>query len=123
MKTGLVSPSYHNTFDSEYATVTKSFGKYVPKLEWQVKCRFKQDPMMPLLTIGRINDAKNNMNKTPQENNAMTEGGENELQTNIPLDQNQQGDTREDMIDNRYSIRRSNRSDTKSDTKRKSPQN
>jgi 3-hydroxymyristoyl/3-hydroxydecanoyl-(acyl carrier protein) dehydratase len=57
MKTGLVSPSYHNTYDDEYATVTKPFGKYVPKSEWQVKCAFKQDPLMPLLTMGQVTDA------------------------------------------------------------------
>jgi hypothetical protein len=88
MKTGWVSPSYRNTYDDKYATVTKAFGKYVLKSEWQVKCGFKQDPTMPLLTIDRVKEVDINVNnQIPEvETNDLTIDTTNELTIDTPLD-------------------------------------
>jgi hypothetical protein len=44
LRTGLVSPSFHNAYDDKFVTVSSPFGKYVPKSQWQIKCGFQEDP-------------------------------------------------------------------------------
>jgi hypothetical protein len=47
LRTGLVSPSFHNKYDDSFATVADSFGKYIPKSNWQIKCGFKLIQRIP----------------------------------------------------------------------------
>jgi hypothetical protein len=76
-----VSPSFHNKYDDLFVTVTESFGKYIPKSNWQSTCGFRVDPTDPLLLLrpnvpegvigkegddNRINVNDNNYNYEPQ---------------------------------------------------------
>jgi GAG-pre-integrase domain len=40
LQTGLVSPVFHAKYDDRFQTVGDSYGKYVTKSQWQVKCGF-----------------------------------------------------------------------------------
>jgi hypothetical protein len=51
LRTGLVSPSFHNKYDDLLVTVTDSFGKYIPKSKWQIKCGFREEVTDPLLLL------------------------------------------------------------------------
>jgi hypothetical protein len=51
LRTGLVSPIFHNAFDDAFVTVSSSFAKYLPKSNWQVKCGFQEDPNLMNLTM------------------------------------------------------------------------
>jgi Reverse transcriptase (RNA-dependent DNA polymerase) len=42
LTTGLVSAVFHAKFDETFATVSNSYGQYVPKSQWQVKCGFRK---------------------------------------------------------------------------------
>jgi hypothetical protein len=42
LHTGLVSPVVHAKFDDHFSTVVDSYGKYITKSQWQVKCGFVQ---------------------------------------------------------------------------------
>jgi hypothetical protein len=47
---------------------SKQYHTHVPKLEWQIKCGFKPDPFLPLLTIETINPtshAPSSLNPSP----------------------------------------------------------
>jgi hypothetical protein len=47
LQTGLVSPVFHAKYDDRFHSVVDSYGKYVTKSQWQVKCGFtKGDPRM-----------------------------------------------------------------------------
>jgi hypothetical protein len=51
LRTRLVSPSFHKNYDDLFATVTESFGKYIPKSNWQSKYGFRVDSTDPLLLL------------------------------------------------------------------------
>jgi hypothetical protein len=51
LKTGLVSPSFHNKYDDLFVTINDSFGKYIPKSNWQIKWGFRNEPTDPLLLL------------------------------------------------------------------------
>jgi hypothetical protein len=46
LTTGLVSPAFHAKYDDGFTTVAQSYGGYVPKSQWQVKCGFIEDNTM-----------------------------------------------------------------------------
>jgi hypothetical protein len=56
LRTGLVSSSFYNAYDDKFVTVSSSFGKYIPKSQWQIKCGFHEDPNLMNLTMQPISN-------------------------------------------------------------------
>jgi hypothetical protein len=44
MTTGLVSPTFHAKYDDGFETVAQTYGRYLPKSQWQIRCGFKDEP-------------------------------------------------------------------------------
>jgi hypothetical protein len=42
MQTALVSPCFHAKYDDQFTMVLDPCGKYIPRLQWQVKCGFSK---------------------------------------------------------------------------------
>jgi hypothetical protein len=51
LRTGLVSPSFHNKYYDSFVTVADSSRKYIPKSNWQSKYGFRVDLTDPLLLL------------------------------------------------------------------------
>jgi hypothetical protein len=52
LTTGLVSPMFHAKYDDTFETVSQSYGRYVRKSQWQVKCGFvKEGSVLPINSV------------------------------------------------------------------------
>jgi Reverse transcriptase (RNA-dependent DNA polymerase)/GAG-pre-integrase domain len=47
LSTACESPAFHTKYDETFTTVSKSFGSYVPRSLWQIKCGLQEEPDHP----------------------------------------------------------------------------
>jgi hypothetical protein len=74
LRTGLVSPSFHNAYDDKFVTVSSPFGKLVPKSQWQVKCVFHEDPNLMNLTMQPISNQQSAPSVSSRSHDISTSG-------------------------------------------------
>jgi hypothetical protein len=68
LRTGLISPSFHNAYDDKFVTVSSAFDKYIPKSQWQVKCGFHEYPNLMNLTMQPISNQQITPTESSQSN-------------------------------------------------------
>jgi hypothetical protein len=80
LRTGHVSPQFHDKFDPKFQTVRESLGNSAPQSEWQVECGFKPRK--------RNERKKMELRKeVTKEDHLQTQREEVEDQVNIPEEQ------------------------------------